>query len=716
MLPNWTRTCQASPTLHVIYCGNLAGEKRRPKGCLSEIRWRTAGSLTRCSGRTSYQPMSDPPPSFAMTMTSPPPNGPTPHSNAQLAELLTASYRESDLLRKDLAATRKRLEKAERLLTSYSTVASPSNANGTHSISEAAQRAITDGEARADRAEHARDEADARRRVLSDNWEELNRYLHLIELRAADARAGFARLVTEGGGQLVLTPVPLPGYHPQTVVHTPSAPSPAIMLVPPPRSHRHSASLNSSHGIPPLPPPPHPASRVRPRSGSLEDASYQPTSGQPPAKRSRNERDYDRRGRPLDVDVHHRSHLPSPHLALQPTLAVPRHSNPHPRSRSSSHSSQRSLSIDEMLLEASTDDPRPRGEPQSPRAVIAHHQHPNHAPTPNSQRSIVGHLSSSTPGPLEQPGEQRMYQTHIFAPPVTGAPMKKGKPGSTPGIMANGSGALAAPPITTAPVPPPPTPTAIVHQSIAAPPPPPVPHPHTPYPPTNAQGQRICRQCGLVGRYKDGKCVEKWGPGPEGPGTVCDRCRKKMKRVERRGSLAHAHSMSAHGNRATRTDTMPVAVGIGSGGTQLIAHATQMPSFISKDRRDRERIPTSSLAPCPSHHPPRSTDSQREPPSPPAIATLQTDDDESHRRGSADRGRRPMSSAAPPLVKHLPSPHSHSNSRRGSDESSADAEGDPDADGDADADADADAELLEAVHAAENRSSSMKAEDAENDD
>lgn len=44
-----------------------------------------------------------------------------------------------------------------------------------------------------------------------------------------------------------------------------------------------------------------------------------------------------------------------------------------------------------------------------------------------------------------------------------------------------------------------------------------------PYASTNAQGQRICRQCGMVGRYKDGKCVEKWGPGPMGPGTVCDR-------------------------------------------------------------------------------------------------------------------------------------------------------------------------------------------------
>lgn len=43
------------------------------------------------------------------------------------------------------------------------------------------------------------------------------------------------------------------------------------------------------------------------------------------------------------------------------------------------------------------------------------------------------------------------------------------------------------------------------------------------FPGFNAQGQRTCRQCGMPGRYKEGKCVEKWGPGPEGPGTVCDR-------------------------------------------------------------------------------------------------------------------------------------------------------------------------------------------------
>ncbi|KIO27748.1 hypothetical protein M407DRAFT_7162 [Tulasnella calospora MUT 4182] len=55
-------------------------------------------------------------------------------------------------------------------------------------------------------------------------------------------------------------------------------------------------------------------------------------------------------------------------------------------------------------------------------------------------------------------------------------------------------------------------------------------------PTLNAQGQRTCRQCGQPGRYKDGKCVEKWGPGPAGPGTLCERCRRKMKRVERRGT------------------------------------------------------------------------------------------------------------------------------------------------------------------------------------
>lgn len=62
-----------------------------------------------------------------------------------------------------------------------------------------------------------------------------------------------------------------------------------------------------------------------------------------------------------------------------------------------------------------------------------------------------------------------------------------------------------------------------IPRSVTAPAPVPAPVPGKVYPPTNELGQRICRTCGQPGRYKEGKCVEKWGPGPLGPGTVCDR-------------------------------------------------------------------------------------------------------------------------------------------------------------------------------------------------
>ncbi|KAI4520036.1 hypothetical protein K525DRAFT_257975 [Schizophyllum commune Loenen D] len=39
----------------------------------------------------------------------------------------------------------------------------------------------------------------------------------------------------------------------------------------------------------------------------------------------------------------------------------------------------------------------------------------------------------------------------------------------------------------------------------------------------NAEGKRICGECGIPGRELDGKCVEKWGPGPKGRGTVCSK-------------------------------------------------------------------------------------------------------------------------------------------------------------------------------------------------
>ncbi|KAJ6596209.1 hypothetical protein DFH09DRAFT_1134398, partial [Mycena vulgaris] len=69
------------------------------------------------------------------------------------------------------------------------------------------------------------------------------------------------------------------------------------------------------------------------------------------------------------------------------------------------------------------------------------------------------------------------------------------------------------------------------------------------------------------GGWRGRGCVEKWGPGPLGPGTVCDRCRKKMKRVERRGTLEQQAASAAVTPATTstsfrtasvhRTDTLP---------------------------------------------------------------------------------------------------------------------------------------------------------------
>ncbi|KIJ58625.1 hypothetical protein HYDPIDRAFT_33993 [Hydnomerulius pinastri MD-312] len=128
-----------------------------------------------------------------------------------------------------------------------------------------------------------------------------------------------------------------------------------------------------------------------------------------------------------------------------------------------------------MLSEASIDDPRPRGEPQSPRSVIAHHQHPHHAQALSGQHDLVRHTSTPIVGPLDQPGELRTYQTYIFAPPATGTPTKKGKPGSSAGIV-NGS-PLPTPPTTPSTAAPPPTLTA----HILAPAPAPAPTPTSLY-------------------------------------------------------------------------------------------------------------------------------------------------------------------------------------------------------------------------------------------
>lgn len=172
-----------------------------------------------------------------------------------------------------------------------------------------------------------------------------------------------------------------------------------------------------------------------------------------------------------------------------------------------------------------------------------HRGDPGSSPEMSTTATAANVHSSTTGMHRAYHHQQEPTQTHVFAPPVTGAPVKRGKYGSSshdtlpstsmpaiPGgsstiatIPAQGSTASVAGVSSAQLIPP-----GSSQQQLI---------PTSRFPATNADGQRICRQCGQPGRIKDGKCVEKWGPGPLGPGTVCDRCRKKMKRVERRGTL-----------------------------------------------------------------------------------------------------------------------------------------------------------------------------------
>ncbi|TFK53260.1 hypothetical protein OE88DRAFT_1233171 [Heliocybe sulcata] len=222
--------------------------------------------------------------------------------------------------------------------------------------------------------------------------------------------------------------------------------------------------MDSPRAQHPQPPPPIPGAQYPPNTAALPYA---------PSEAHRSQR--------YDSERRHRLHThPSQQQQMPP---YPGRGRSLTRSPASSRSSSKSL--DEMLLETATD--------------------PSRSPT-FRRPGMVG------PGMLPQ---VQTFNTHTFAPVVTGAPVKKSK-----GAGLNGSGSVMTLGPNGSVIS---GPSGVVSGG---------------YPPTNAAGQRICRQCGLPGRYKDGKCVEKWGPGPDGPGTVCDRCRKKMKRVERRNTAA----------------------------------------------------------------------------------------------------------------------------------------------------------------------------------
>ncbi|KAI0637471.1 hypothetical protein C8Q77DRAFT_1048325 [Trametes polyzona] len=320
-----------------------------------------------------------------------------------------------------------------------------------------------------------------------------------------------------------------------------------------------------------------------------------------------------------------------------------------------------------MLIEATTtpaeDRPGPDGHPQ-PRALHPTHLHPSsrhRSPSPGRENYLTvpsqsqpgrsrahssvqmhpsphAHGGAAQPGPLAVPGQVATYQTHIFAPPVTGAPVKKSKlSASGSSLSANGSMMTIGP-----------TGSVISGPSSMG---------GTTFPAVNEHGQRLCRHCGQVGRYKEGKCVEKWGPGPEGPGTVCDRCRKKMKRVERRGTLdGHnlqilhppaaihpsgapqpAPSSAPMNGRSSgslhRSDTLHVhhsssqvqTRGLAPTATHIISSSNSSPrgSYIRHERdREYERDRDHDASPQHSQYSSGSRPAQRSPPTPPYIATL----------------------------------------------------------------------------------------------
>ncbi|KAM6489355.1 hypothetical protein JOM56_015256 [Amanita muscaria] len=526
------------------------------------------------------------------TRTSPSNSLPSPvaqSSNAQLASLLAAALNDVETLRRELVATKKRAEDAERRCHAFSSVSDPKSTQADTA------RIIQDFDQRALEAEAARDDSDSRRRALIDTWHQLDRYLQMVEVRAADARAGFQKIVTDGGGQLVLNS--LPTFYSTVGSMAPPPNHSRALYSSSGRSHGHRSSQSQS-GFPPLPLPPHPTPNGngrRPRDESLDRSGYSDTvPGQPPHKKLKSYGGDDRRGRDErtaysenNLAYMHRRHQPLPPQTIdsrdriyverrvpQPRMIVPPggeatdYANHRGRShsRSSSRSSRSSLSLDEMLLLATGEGANGAGGPAEAVSQRASHRRrhhpredqPSHRYPPSNEPSIqLQHHSQSqqqqrTPddsSPTQtQPFVPQNYrtraphtsasvqpvaenhvnagvpaahhvqtiQTHVFAPVVTGAPIKKVKGGSVSNLTTSGTGPGEAPPAT----------------------------PQHIYPPTNAQGQRICRQCGMAGRYKEGKCVEKWGPGPMGPGTVCDRCRKKMKRVERRGNLEAANSLN----------------------------------------------------------------------------------------------------------------------------------------------------------------------------
>jgi hypothetical protein len=243
-------------------------------------------------------PHMDPP--DVLNFPHPLPSSP-PTSNSRLAALLQDAFREVDALRRDLAIAKKRAEKAERLIQTLTSDPSASPPNQ-HQRQNTVKRVIDDYEDRLTQAEMARDDAEARRRVAQDSWDQVERYLSLVESRAKDARIAFTR-VSESSLPLVLPSFPPHFGAAGSLSSYPPSSSSQVMAPPTVPSRQHSRHQQSSRAFPVLPPHPIPnhdhlspnAGTRRPRTPSM-DGIY--NNAQPPPKRSRATTDEQRRREP----------------------------------------------------------------------------------------------------------------------------------------------------------------------------------------------------------------------------------------------------------------------------------------------------------------------------------------------------------------------------------------------------------------------------------
>ncbi|KAH8987930.1 hypothetical protein EDB83DRAFT_2483277 [Lactarius deliciosus] len=494
-------------------------------------------------------------PSFAPMSHSPAPppqltnnthNNSNSHSNSspsQLAHILSTVLADNETLSKDLTIARARYERAEQTLA----LLKPSGA----SLAAAADGYSPPPPPYPEAA--AREAADSRLRTISEAWLDLDRYLQASEVHLQDARSHFSQLLRDSSTKPSFNP--LPAYQPR-------------------RSHPPvpRASVAASQTFPSTAPAASLPARVRHRDDSIEDA--------PPAKRIRRDRGT---RHPVESSRLH-PHVPpsynTPEMNHHLHPAYPAQ-QPHPRGRrperhdqspslslSPARSRSSSMSLDELLLEATDNNRASPSSPQpghaygippsyyrvpsirpsrSPDYRVPHPHRRETVPQPSPASPAIASPAQAQPPPQPQ-GQYQTLQTHIFAPPVTGPPGKRSKAGDNPSVTATPRharfvGAASLPTL-----------------------------PPGGFPASNEKGQRICSNAVWPGRYKDGKCVEKWGPGLRVQGTVCDRCRKKMKRVERRGN-AGPHSQNtcvvcASPRTRTRSRTRPRACAAASQGSR----------------------------------------------------------------------------------------------------------------------------------------------------